>query len=259
MYTVRDSMKTEEQLIGTLGKLEKLGIENVQISIPAYTDADGLEKLLRQRGMSADSAYMPTDSMKGPGDSERLVEKAKRECGIFGCDVVRTNSIPAEYRKNADGYRRYAEILDREGKLCRAAGLKYVYHFHAFEFVTFGETRGIDILLSETDAANVYFQPDVFWLTNAGTEPSVSLMMFRGRAFWIHVKDYAIKQLEGVVESVPYCLAPVGEGNLNWPGILRAASEIGIERYVIEQDQCDRDVFDCIGASVDSLHKMGIY
>ncbi len=52
--------------------------------------------------------------------------------------------------------------------------------------------------------------------------------------------------------------APVGTGNLNWPGILKTAEAIGIERYVIEQDIVDGDVFTAIQTSVDNLKKMGL-
>ena len=104
----------------------------------------------------------------------------------------------------------------------------------------------------------MYFQLDVFWLTNAGTEPSNSLRMFAGRAFWIHVKDYAIRRLEGKIENVPYYFAPVGTGNLNWKGIIKTADEIGIERFVIEQDMCDGDPFDAVKLSYDNLRGMGI-
>ena len=105
--------------------------------------------------------------------------------------------------------------MNAEGNACRRAGLRYMYHFHSFEWISFGKERGIDILLNETDPAAVFFQPDVFWLTNAGTEPSSSLKLFRGRAFSIHVKDYAIRQPEGKIENVPFFYAPVGTGNLN--------------------------------------------
>ncbi len=252
MYTVRDYMKTKADLLTTLDKLSAIGIRSIQVSVPGFITAEELAAELKTRGMSADSGYMPT------GEDCKQLEKALHEAACFGTDVIRTNSIPDGYRKDADGYRRYAEILNREGETCRANGIRYIYHFHAFEFVNFGETRGIDILLNDTDPKNVYFQPDVFWLTNAGTEPSHSLRMFEKRAFWMHVKDYAITQLTGVIESVPYHFAPVGEGNLNWPGILQTAKDMGIEKMVIEQDVCTRDVFDSIAASYQNLRAMGL-
>lgn len=255
MYTVRDHMKTLDDLKVTLGKLRDIGLTNIQTTAPEYITPEDYAKLLAVYGMKADSAYLGTGEINFDDSAsiDAAAEKIKRQINAYGCSVVRTNSIPQELRADADGYKKYAEILNREGKMCRELGCKYIYHFHAFEFVTFGYTRGIDILLNDTDPTCVFFQPDVFWLTNAGTEPSVSLKMFAGRCFWIHVKDYAIKQLTGVVENVPFRFASVGEGNLNWQGIFKTAKEIGIERFVIEQDSCTGDVFEAVKTSFDNL------
>ncbi|MCI8387836.1 MAG: sugar phosphate isomerase/epimerase [Clostridiales bacterium] len=252
MYTLRDFVKTPEDFKATIRKVADIGIKHVQITPPGYFTVAETAEILRSNGISADSVFRST------GKVVESIESAKRDADILGVDVLRTDSIPSEMRKDADGYRRYAELMNAEGRACKAAGLRYIYHFHAFEWITFGDVRGIDILLNETDPDAVMFQPDVFWLTNAGTEPSTSLKMFNGRAFFMHVKDYAIKQLEGKIENVPYNFASVGTGNLNWQGIIKAADEIGIERFVIEQDMCDGDPFEAVKLSFENLNKMGI-
>ncbi|MBQ8510098.1 MAG: sugar phosphate isomerase/epimerase [Clostridia bacterium] len=253
MYTLRDYTKTPEDFKNTLRRVREIGLENVQITPPGFFPVEETARLLAENGLKADSVFRPTGKVVAD------IEQAKRDAEIFGVDVLRTDSIPEEMRGDADGYRRFAEQMNAEGHACKAAGLRYIYHFHAFEWINFGDVRGIDILLNETDPDAVMFQPDVFWLTNAGTEPSVSLKMFRGRAFTMHVKDYAIRRLQGKIEDVPFHFASVGTGNLNWPGIIAAANEIGIERFVIEQDICDGDPFDAVKISFDNLNKMGIH
>jgi len=252
MYTLRDFVKTPYDFKNTLRRVAEIGIENVQITPPGFFTIEETAKLLRDNGLKADSVFRST------GKIVDGIEQAKRDAEILGTDVLRTDSIPNEMRNDVDGYRRFAQQMNAEGRACKAAGLRYIYHFHAFEWINFGETRGIDILLNETDPDAVMFQPDVFWLTNAGTEASVSLKMFKGRAFYMHVKDYAIRKLEGKIEDVPFHFASVGTGNLNWPGIIASADEIGIERFVIEQDMCEGDAFDAVKLSFDNLNKMGI-
>lgn len=252
MYTLRDFVKTPDDFKNTLRRVAEIGIENVQITPPGFFTVEETAKLLRDNGLKADSVFRST------GKIVDGIEQAKRDAEILGTDVLRTDSIPNEMRNDADGYRRFAQQMNAEGRACKAAGLRYIYHFHAFEWINFGENRGIDILLNETDPDAVMFQPDVFWLTNAGTEASVSLKMFKGRAFYMHVKDYAIRKLEGKIEDVPFHFASVGTGNLNWPGIIASADEIGIERFVIEQDMCEGDAFDAVKLSFDNLNKMGI-
>ena len=252
MYTLRNHTKTPEDFKETLRRVAEIGIENVQITPPALFPIEETAKLLKENGLRADSVFRST------GKIVDGIEQAKRDAELLGTDVLRTDSIPNEMRNDADGYRRFAEQMNAEGRACKAAGLRYIYHFHAFEWISFGDVRGIDILLNETDPDAVMFQPDVFWLTNAGTEPSNSLKLFKGRAFYMHVKDYAIRKLEGKIEDVPYYFAPVGTGNLNWKGILASADEIGIERFVIEQDMCDGSAFDAVKVSFDNLRNMGI-
>ena len=253
MYTLRDFVKTPDDFKSTLRRVAEIGIENVQITPPGFFTVEETAKLLKDNGLKADSVFRST------GKIVDGIEQAKRDAEILGTDVLRTDSIPNEMRNDADGYRRFAEQMNAEGRACKAAGLRYIYHFHAFEWINFGETRGIDILLNETDPDAVMFQPDVFWLTNAGTEASVSLKMFKGRAFYMHVKDYAIRKLEGKIEDVPFHFASVGTGNLNWPGIIASADEMGIERFVIEQDMCEGNAFDAVKLSFDNLNKMGIH
>ncbi len=251
MYTVRDFIKDRAGLEGTLKKLADIGYKNVQISVPPFMTVKELAAMLAGYGLKADSVFCT--ALKIVESAGQLAEDA----AILKTDVLRTDSIPAAYRKSADGYLEFAAMMNKQAAALKAVGLKYMYHFHAFEFVSFGKRRGIDIMLEETDKDTVLFQPDVFWLTSAGTEPSVSLKMFAGRAEYIHVKDYMIKQLDGVIENVPFYFAAVGTGNLNWPGIMKTTREMGIKQYVVEQDKCDGDVFEAAKTSYVNLVKIG--
>ena len=53
-------------------------------------------------------------------------------------------------------------------------------------------------------------------------------------------------------------MAEVGEGNLNWPSILEAAKEAGVEWYIVEQDTCQRDPFESLSISLRNLRTMEI-
>ena len=56
MYTLREFMKTPEALDRTLSRVAEMGYENVQITPPAFTTAAELAKLLKTKGLKADSA-----------------------------------------------------------------------------------------------------------------------------------------------------------------------------------------------------------
>ena len=248
MYTLREFMKTPEALDRTLSRVAEMGYENVQITPPAFTTAAELAKLLKTKGLKADSAICTV--YKIPENIERI----SRDAEALETCVLRTDSINKEDRRTVDGYRSFAKHLNNCGKMLRAKGFDFMYHFHAFEFIDFDGTRGIDILLNETDPEYVMFQPDVFWLTAAGTEPSRSLEMFRGRARYIHCKDYVITASQDpTLEKITHASAPVGTGNLHWNEIFKTAKSMGIENFVVEDDMGVLDPFESASISLPNL------
>lgn len=248
MYTLRQFMKTPEELDATLTRVAEMGYTGVQITPPAFIDATALARLLTSKGLQADSAIRTVYEIP-----ENIVQIV-RDAQALGTTVVRTDSIRRSDRGSIEGYRSFAAHLNTCGRLLRAQGLNFMYHFHAFEFIDLGTTRGIDILLRETDPDYVMFQPDVFWLTAAGTEPSRALEMFRGRARYMHCKDYIIAPTaDGVLEKISHASAPVGTGNLHWREIFETAKRIGIENFVVEDDMGVRDPFESAAVSLTNL------
>ena len=253
MYTMRNFMGSKEQVKDTLEKVAKIGYTKVQMSVPAFMTVEEVKEMLDACGLQADSAL--AHSMKIDEEFDQIMHEAQ----VLGTHVIRLDGIPKELAQTPEGFREYAAILEKAGKRFHELGYAMYYHFHAFEWVNFPDgQRGIDILLNETTPEYVGFQPDIYWLTSAGTEPSSSLRLFKGRARYMHVKDYGIKVRTGILESVPRTFASVGKGNLNLPAIVKTALEIGIEEFVVEQDECEGDVFQCITDSVNGLKKLGL-
>jgi sugar phosphate isomerase/epimerase len=248
MYTLREYMKTPEDFDKTLSRVAEMGYKSVQITPPAFINAPDMAKLLESKGLSADSAIC--DVYKIP----ESIEQIARDAEVLKTDVLRTNSIRHEDSTSIEGYKSFAAHLNNCGKLLRAKGLDFMYHFHSFEFVSFGDTRGIDILLNETDPEYVMFQPDVYWLTAAGNEPSRALRMFEGRARYMHCKDYIIvPSSKEKLEETTSASAPVGTGNLEWDEIFKTAKEIGITNFVAEDDMGVLDPFESAAISLPAL------
>ncbi len=251
MYTLRESMKTKEQLADTLAKVADMGYNSVQITTPGYITPVDLAKLLSAHGLSADSSLCPLYQIPDKIDDACAAAKA------LGTDVVRTDSIAAADRFSLEGYHKAAEHLNRCGKLLHERGYKFMYHFHAFEWISLGDTRGMDILLSETDPETVWFQPDVFWLTSAGLEPSAALEKFAGRMQYMHLKDYTVVASgTAVLETTKSASAPVGTGNLCWERILPAAKKLGVTNFVVEDDMGVLDPFESAAISCKNLQAM---
>ncbi|MEC0227537.1 hypothetical protein [Paenibacillus alba] len=62
----------------------------------------------------------------------------------------------------------------------------------------------------------------------------------------IHLKDMAIIQDHAVT-------AEIGEGNMNYGKLIQTCRDTGVEWYVVEQDECRRDLFESLAISYRNL------
>ena len=73
-----------------------------------------------------------------------------------------------------------------------------------------------------------------------------------GRTPCLHVKDSQV--IADSDQRFPQpVFAPVGEGLLNWNEIITAGKNAGVEYWIVEQDICRRDPFDCLRSSFQFL------
>ena len=84
-------------------------------------------------------------------------------------------------------------------------------------------------------------------MDHAGVSPERVFERCGGRVPIIHLKDKEVVAKDGPV------MAAIGEGNLDWPHILPACAQAGVEIYAVEQDICRRDPFDCLRSSFEFL------
>ncbi len=163
-------------------------------------------------------------------------------------------TLPTE-RDGLDGWKRLAEQCNRAGEACNRAGLNFYFHNHAEEFVGEQAERPFDLLLRELDPGLVRFEIDVFWVSIAGADPVEVINQASGRVLSLHLKD-KIAGTENVTTAMAAprdAFAEVGSGTLDWPSILRAADQAGVERLFVEQDQTPGDPLASVQQSFEFL------
>lgn len=111
--------------------------------------------------------------------------------------------------------------------------------------------QALEILYAESDPAVFSAEIDTYWIQHGGGNPVSWLRQLKGRCHLVHLKDMAIKGSQQLY-------AEVGEGNLEWPAILGACREAGVEWYIVEQDTCQRDPFESLGISLKNLRQLGL-
>ena len=249
LYTLRDYTKTAEMFHSVLQVCHEIGYRGVQLSAVGCMDGEQPEvsatqarEMLDEFGLVCCATHRPWKRLLDNIDEEIKFQQ------ILGCDYTAVGSIGGEYGVEPDGYRRFLNDAQPVIENLKAAGIKFGFHNHQFEFIRNLQTGKTcyDILIDE-GGQDLMLEVDTYWAVVAGIDPSALFEKCLGRVPVIHVKDME------VVEKLGPVMCPVGEGNLNWPRIVDVCERAGTEWYVVEQDDCRRDPFDCLRSSWEYL------
>ncbi|MBM3277698.1 MAG: sugar phosphate isomerase/epimerase [Candidatus Handelsmanbacteria bacterium] len=244
LYTLREFLKTPDQIAAGLKKVRQLGYEAVQVSGLGPIEPARLKEAAGAAGVRIIATHTGFDHIR------QQPEAVIAEHQLWGCRHVAIGGLPAEYRSE-EGYHRFAREASEAAKPLVAAGLTFSYHNHSFELERFGGRTALEILYAESDPAVFSAEIDTYWIQHGGGNPVSWLRQLKGRCHLVHLKDMAIKGSQQLY-------AEVGEGNLEWPAILGACREAGVEWYIVEQDTCQRDPFESLGISLKNLRQLGL-
>ncbi len=165
--------------------------------------------------------------------------------------------VAPDQRGGLDKFHSLVDKLNRAGEKCRALGLRFCYHNHAFEFEPMQGTSGFQIMMEGLDKNLCGFELDCFWVSVAGHDPAALIRQLAGRVPLVHLKDKApgtpVMYRESVERSA---FKEVGGGTIDWPAVLRAAASAGVEHYFVEQDQTPGDPLDSLRQSYAYLSKL---
>lgn len=245
LYTLRDFCKTPDDIRSTLKKVRQIGYEAVQVSGIGKIDPKELASILQGEGLACCATHVPLDRMKN--EPQAVIDDHQ----LWGC---RYTAIGGFFPKEAttqtwlDFARDYNQVVPALGK----GGLKIGYHNHSHELAHFDGKPALQILLEHLDPS-IWMEIDTYWIAHGGGDPIQWIGKVKGRIPCVHLKDMGIR-----LDRTHY-MAEVGNGNLNWPGILEACRNAGVEWYIIEQDHCNgRDPFESIADSLKNLKGMGV-
>jgi sugar phosphate isomerase/epimerase len=148
------------------------------------------------------------------------------------------NYLSPEERLGLDFYRSLAEKLNAAARKADAAGLRFCYHNHDFEFQPKPGGRPIDVLLEHLDLKLIGLELDVFWVSMAGVNAAEFLRDHANRVELVHLKDRAKgTPIHYDIATVPNeTYRELGSGDLPLRDILEAASHTNAKHIFVEQD-----------------------
>ncbi len=224
LYSLRADMPADPD--GVLQQLAQFGYRQIQ----SYEGPSGMfwghspesfGRYVRDLGMDPVASHCSIEE-----DFERKANEAA-EAGMqyLICPLIGAQA-------SLDDYRRFADRFNRCGEICREAGLRFAYHNHHYTFFELNGEIPHDVLMQNTDPEVVDFELDIFWLVAAGQDPLTWIRKYPGRFAFSHVKD----RLPNMPADSFTASTTLGQGVIDYPGILPVAYEHGMRFFMVEQE-----------------------
>ena len=247
LFTLREFTKTIEDVAETLKKVAAIGYTEVQVSGFGPVDMAEVGRLAKDNGLTVAATH--TGWPRFLGELDTVIEEHK----ALGCDHPAIGGLPQEYR-TAEGIRRFVDELIPVAERLATEGMDFSYHNHSQELTRLDDGRTWLATLYETAPADVLkAEIDTYWIAAGGGDPAEWIRRHAGREPLVHFKDMA------VLPDRTQRFAEIGEGNLNWPAIIAACDESGVDHALVEQDQCyGRDPFESLAISYRNMKTMGL-
>ncbi len=242
LYTLRDTIVQDPK--GILQKVASYGYQELE----AYSYSDGkifgmdyteFCNYAKSLKMKVTSGHYGFDLIKGD-TWKKAVDDAKKN----GQDFMVVPYLQESDRKTIDQYKTICANLNAAGEVCNAAGVRFQYHNHAFEFDTIEGQIPYDVMLKELDPKKVGMELDLFWVVNAGKDPVKYFEAYPGRFEQWHIKD--MNKADKMKNTA------IGSGKIDFKNLLTKAKLAGLKHAYVEQETYD-------GAPIDEVGKSAVY
>lgn len=222
VYSVRE--EAERDFAGTMKKLGEMGYDGVELAGLYGKSAEEIRDSIKAAGLTAISAHVSYDELAGD------LEKTLQDYETIGCRYIVIPWLGEDRRFGAALYEETIKGIPVISEGCKKHGMTLLYHNHDFEFAkTLDGTYALDQLYAEVPADVLGAEPDTCWIKVGGPDPSEWLKKYSGRCPLVHVKDFRRRE-DGVD------LLALGEGEQDFPTLVKTAKECGAQWLVIEQD-----------------------
>jgi sugar phosphate isomerase/epimerase len=238
LYSVRDEMKKDP--LATLKAVAEMGYKNIEHA--NYVDGKfygyapkEFRKIIDDLGLAMRSGHTVMGGNHwdaGKNEFTDLWKKTVEDAAILGQKYVVSPWLDISLRKSFDDCKRFMEVFNKSGELCKKSGMKFGYHNHDFEFsLRLTSVKVYDIIMQNTDPNLVAQQLDIGNMYGGGGRAVDLLKQYPGRFELMHVKD----EIKGEKEAFESTI--LGTGLVGVADVLKlAAKSGGTTEYIVEQE-----------------------
>ena len=220
--------------------MKKIGYQVVQMSAICQIEAERLKAFSDEFELPITCTHSAIDRIVN--DTDKLI----KEHITYGCPVIGLGSMPQEYRTSVEGARAFLKLIEDPMKKIEAAGLRFAYHNHAFEFEDLGGVCSYDLLIEEAPSMN--FILDTYWFKYAERSYLDYIKLLgNARLTNVHFKDM-LTEPKG-----PIC--PCGVGTIDFAPVVKLCDELAIPYALVEQDNAPQlgDEYEQMATSFNNL------
>ena len=222
IYSIRNFGALDAQL----GLLQRLGFEWVESVATHGLAPAAFAAKLKDHALKLSSMHASIDLVEN--DRATLVEA----CRLTSCPLVVMPFLAHGHRpRSAAGWRAMGERLAGIGRAFAAEGIRFAYHNHDWEFLSFDGRTGMDWMLASASPQDLGWEADLGWVARSGQEPMAWVAREAARIVAVHAKDMSP---EGVAVDADGW-ATLGAGILPWRELF-AALRAHTELFVFEHD-----------------------
>ena len=236
---------------GNSATLKKFGLQLWTIKDAMYKDPKGVLKQVAAMG------YQQIESFEGDmgifwgmknTEFKKLMDDLGMEIVSSHCDIDKdfdrkaneAAEIGIKYlidpwfgpQKNIELFKKEAEKFNERGATCKRAGIKFGYHNHDYPFIPIDGQKPLDVMIQYSDPSLVDFEMDIYWVVTAGEDPIAWFQKYPNRFRLCHIKDR--KKDTPLSNHDASCVA--GQGEIDYPKILKAGRKKGLDYYLVEQE-----------------------
>jgi len=230
LYSVRKEL--DRDIAAALTLVRKMGFTEVEVAMLHGLSAKEFAVALKAAGLEASSMAA------GYEDLQANLDLLKERAEAFSAKWVVLAWIPHSGDFTVEIAKRVAREMNEWGESLARSGMRLAYHPHGYEFHPEANGTAFDVLLKETNPKTVFFEVDTFWAEVAGQNSAPLIARLGKRVRLLHLKDLRKGAKTGVFTgaAADEDSVALGDGMIDWRGVLAAARKAGVEKYFIEDE-----------------------